>query len=346
MRILSRLPWMVVLLVAASLCPAQSQSWELQGDEWQAVNRPPTSQPVIEPDATLDQVEQLITQGRYNAARKLAVRWLNQPGNRSHPLRDRGLYLLAEAYYGYGNRIRAFYHLDELMDFHPDSPLYPRALQRQYDIADAYLKGYKNRFLGMPLFGAQGPAIDMLFRIQQRAPGSPLAEKALLRTADYYYADGQFDLAEDAYAAYLRSYPRSPLAPRVRLRQAFSNYAQFRGLRFDATPLLDARAQLVELASANPDLAAEENLGAFVERIDTTLARKMLVTAEFYERTNEDRAAAYYYRRVIRQYADTPEAREAEQALARLPQDTHGPAARPLGGGAPEEPTDLESPTP
>lgn len=341
MRKLSLLPGMVVLLLAAPICDAQTQSWELQGEEWLAINRPAT-QPTIAPDATLDRIEQLIGRERFSSARKLAVRWLNQANNRAHPLRDRGLFLLAEAYYGYGNRIRSFYHLDELMDFHPDSPLYARALQRQYDIADAYLNGYKNRLFGIPMFGAEGPAIDMLFRIQQRAPGAPLAEKALLRTADYYYADGQFDLAEDAYAAYLRAYPRSPLAPRVRLRQAFSNYAQFRGLRFDATPLLDARTQLVQLASASPDLAAEENLGQFVERIDTTLARKLLVTADFYERTNEDRAAAYYYRQVIRQYAGSPEARDAERALARLPDDLGTPANRPVGSSA--EPLGLEAP--
>ena len=81
----------------------------------------------------------------------------------------------------------------------------------------------------------------MLYRIQERSPGSPLAERALLRTADYYYNTGQFELASDAYAAYVRSYPRSPNVPRVRLRRAFASYAQFRGTKFDATSLLDAR---------------------------------------------------------------------------------------------------------
>ena len=46
----------------------------------------------------------------------------------------------------------------------------------------------------------------------------------MLRAAD-------FDLAADVYAAFVKQYPRSPEVPRVRLRQAFSYYAQFRGLK-------------------------------------------------------------------------------------------------------------------
>src|SRR5207253_4944771 len=121
------------------------------------------------------------------------------------------------------------------------------ALQRQYEIADAYLGGYKRRFLGIALFGAEDEAVEMLYRIQQRSPGSPLAEKALLRTGDYYYKDSEFDFAADVYAVFVHSYPRSPEVPKVKLRQAFSYYAQFRGLKFDATPIIDARQQLVEV---------------------------------------------------------------------------------------------------
>src|SRR5205085_3998781 len=136
-----------------------------------------------------------------------------------------------------------------------------------------------------PMFEAQEEGVEMMYRIQQRSPGSPLAEKALLRTADYYYASADYDLAEDAYGAYVKSYPRSPFVPRVKLRQAYSNLAQFRGLRFDATPVVDAKTQLEAIVQQYPDLAAEENIPSILERIDTTFARKLEVTADFYKRT-------------------------------------------------------------
>lgn len=310
---------MIVLLAAGSLLAAEPQSWELHGDQWQPVDQATTERPAIEPVPELDRAEQLIERGAHKAAKDHLVKWLNSPVGQVSPLRDRGLYLLAEAYYRYGDRIRAFYHLDELMDFHPASPLFQQALQRQYDIADAFLRGYKMRFLGIPLLSGEDYGVEILFRIQQRSPGSPLAEKSLLRTADYYYADAQFDLAEDTYAAYVRSYPRSPLVPRARLRQAFANYAQFRGLRFDATPLVDARTQLVDLIAQYPDLAEQENLREFIDRIDSTFARKLLVTADYYERTRENQAAAYYYRYILQTYPDREEAAIAQQRLEALP---------------------------
>jgi outer membrane protein assembly factor BamD (BamD/ComL family) len=121
----------------------------------------------------------------------------------------------------------------------------------------------------------------------------------------------------------------------VKLRQAFANYAQFRGLRFDATPLVDARAQLNEIVAQYPELAQEEGLPAVLERIDRTFAEKLYVTADFYRRTHEPRAAAYTYRYLIDAYPNTPEAQKAQQALARFPasaREEPSPATNPTTG--------------
>lgn len=273
----------------------------------------PTTQSI---DQDLLRIEQLIREGRNAAAMKSAVKWLK--ANKSSPLRDRALYLMAEALYQYGDRIKAFYYLDELMDEYPESPLYYQALEKQYQIADAFLSGYKRRLLKIPMLGAEEEAVEMMYRIQQRSPGSPVAEKALLRTADYYYADAQYDLAADAYAAYVRSYPRSPSIPRVKLRQAYSNLAQFRGLKFDATPVVDAQTQLQDIVATYPELAEQENLSAVLERIDATFARKLEVTADFYRRTGQPRAAAYMYEYLLKNYPNTPQAIKAQQALSKL----------------------------
>jgi outer membrane assembly lipoprotein YfiO len=302
------------LLAAPAILWAQtSRTSELRGGRWVEIELPAT-RPAVDP--ALLRIEQLIQDRKYSAAMKSAVAWLKR--NPDSPVRDRALFLMAEALYHYGNRIKAFYYLDELLDTYPESPLYHQALERQYQIADAFLNGYKRRFLKIPMFGAEDEAIEMLYRIQQRAPGSPLAEKALLRTADYYYADAQYDLAEDAYAAYAKSYPRSPVLPRVRLRQAYSNLAQFRGLKFDATPVIDAKAQLQDIVRDYPDLAAQENIPAVLERIDNTFARKLAVTAEFYRRTRQPQAAAYTYSLLLKNYPDSTEAPRAQQILIQL----------------------------
>ena len=289
---------------------------EFKDGRWQVVEGPATQPISVETDPQLEKFESLISQGRYKEAKNGLIAWLKI--SRGNPLRDRGLYLMAAAQSGLGDGIKAFYYLDELLDNYPESGLFYAAISKQYDIADRYLNGQKRRVLFLRV-GAEDEAVEMLFRIQARSPGSELAEKSLLRTADYYYAASDFDLAADAYASYLRSYPRSPLTARVKLRQAYSNLAQFRGLKFDPTPVIDARTQLLDLSAQFPEVAQEENIQSLLDRIDATFAKKLYVTADFYRRTKQPRAAAYVYAYLIGAYPDSPEAHKAEGQLNRLP---------------------------
>jgi len=309
-----------MLLAAGRTASAEPKTYEYGGGgKWTpAQSQPISTQPVVNP--VLDQAERLLAAGNVSDAKKQIVDWIKV--NPKALDRDRAIFLLAEADFRLYDRIKAFYQFDELLDTYPDSRLFGAALYRQYEIADAFLKGYKRKLLGLsilPILGAEDEAIDMMFRIQERSPGSPLAEKCLLRTADYYYSTAQFDLASDAYAAFMRSYSRSSEIPRVRLRRAFSSYAQFHGVKFDATPLVDARAQFEDLKTHYPDLAAENNIQKFIDGINETLARKMLVTADFYRRTGEPRASAYTLRQLINTYPTVKEAEQAKVELAKLP---------------------------
>jgi outer membrane protein assembly factor BamD len=263
-------------------------------------------------------VQEISKSNRYfNEIHDLLVPWLK--ANPRAPDRDRGLYLLAELYYHQGDRIRTFYHLDELMDDFPESRYFFPALELQYRIAEAYLDGLKDTFWGLPVISMEDEAIEMMYRIQERSPGSPLAERALRRTADHYFNSSEFDLAGDAYGTFIRLYPRSPEIPQVRLRQAFSSLAQFRGWRFDATPLIDAREQFRQLQLLYPEVAADANAAGWVERIDRDLARKSYNTGDFYRRTNQPRGAAYWFRYVVQTYPNSPEADLARKALSQMP---------------------------
>jgi outer membrane protein assembly factor BamD (BamD/ComL family) len=296
--------------------PAPIRGYEFRGDRWVPVEQAaPTTVPV---DEALDRAEDYLQRGGWSAARTILLRWFDTH-DRKAPLRDRATFLFAEAYFQKGDRVLAFYHFDEVMDLYPESRLYPAAMQRQYDIADAYLNGYKDRFLYMAIIGREEEAIDMLFRIQSRAPGSALAEKALLRTADYYYETTQYDLAADAYAVFLKNYPRDPLYPQVKLRQAFATIAQFNGTRFDATPIIDGRQLLSELIVTDPELAKGQNLEELRKRIDEALAKKLYQQADWFVRTHHSRGAVYMCRLLIGTYPDSPSAVLARQMLDGIP---------------------------
>ncbi len=292
---------------------------ELRNGRWQPLATAPTSQPAADP--VLDEVEHLLATNQNDAALKLCVSWI-KTHDKHAPQRDRAVFLMAEIYYQLDSgqdRVKAFYYLDEVMDEYPDGKLFYPALELQYQIANEYLSGHPMHFWFIP-YSAEEYAIEMLYRIQERSPGSPLAEKSLLRTADYYYSNADYDLAHDAYDRYWHNYPRSPMVATVRLREAFSSLAQFRGIRFDPSPILDARTQLLDILTAYPDLGREENLVSIVAAIDDTLSAKLYVTADYYRRVHDPAAAVYMYRFLIETYPSAAQVPAAQLALSRMPQ--------------------------
>lgn len=317
--------------LAAFAVTNEPNTWELRDGRWQKVAESSTTAQTVPNDPQLDQIERLIAEKSYRSAVKDLKRWVK--ANRNAPQFDRGLYLMAEALYGYGDGIKSFYYCDELLDEYPDSQYFSRAIEKQYVIADAYLNGYKRRFIGIPMLGADDEAVEMLFRIQQRSPGSQLAERSLLRTADYFFKEKQWDLAGDVYGAYLKSYPRSPNGPQVKLRRAYANLFQFRGSKFDPTPVLDARQQFAELQQESPALAESEDVATLIQRIDDSLAGKLVYTAEYFQRTHEPKAASYTWRDLAQKYPNAPQADRARAAIERLPQ----PELMP-GGSATTQP--------
>jgi outer membrane assembly lipoprotein YfiO len=306
------------LLLCTALAPADPKTWELKtSGNWAptTTTTSPASAPVADP--TIDRVQQLFDTKQYDAAHDVVLDWL-----KAHPKgkdRARAIFLMAQVYFVRGDRLESFYQCDELLDNFPDSKLYFPALELQFRVADAYLNGYRNTFLGVAIIPMEETAIEMLFRIQERSPGSPLAERALARSADYYYRSSQFDLAADAYGAFIRFFPRSPLAPRARLRQAYANFAQFRGPRYDATPLLDARAQFLDILARDPEMAREEGVRQFVDRIEEQLAAKIYFDANYYQRVNQPKAAVFLYRTLIQRYPNTREAQVARAAIRKMP---------------------------
>ena len=323
-----RLRYALILLLIAPLAPAlEPETIELRnGRYWEPV-KTPTTVPAADP--IIDRAAEILESGSPSASKSLLLAWVKKH-SRDAALRDRALFLLGVANYKVGQRVESYYNFDELMDLYPNSRYFYSSLEKQYEIADAYLNGYKNKFLGMAILSGHDEAVEMLFRIQQRSPGSPLAEKALKRTADYYYADAQYDLAADAYQIFVERYKRSPEIPQVKLKRAFAQLAQFKGTKFDPTSVINARTGLEEIQTEYPDLARQENVAAIIERIDSSLARKAIQTAQFYTRTHEPRAAAFSYKYVIANYPNSAEATIAKGELARLPksaQDAPTPPA-------------------
>lgn len=304
-----------LLVASVGWADPRSFQYDSASGQWIEAQTRQAAQTLADP--FLDRMQQLYDARQYAQVHDGLVDWLKK--NPKAPDRDRAILLLAQFYFINGDRMWCFFQCDELLENFPDSKLFFPALELQYRVADAFLNGFKKKFLGLPIQEMEDPALDMLFRIQERAPGSPIAERSLLRTADYYYRKSEFDLAADAYGAYLRIYPRGTEVARSRLRQAYSNFAQFRGPPYDATTLLDARTQFGQIQSQTPDLAREEGVEKFIERIDELLAAKIHWDADYYNRVGDLKGAVFLYRSLVQRFPNSKDAQAAKATLAKMP---------------------------
>ena len=186
------------------------------------------------------------------------------------------------------------------------------------DVARAFLSGQKRivwKILRMP---AYDDGIEALSRVWERIPGTRLGEQALRLIADYYFAVGDMDLAQDEYARLVREYPNGRYTSQAMLRSAEAAQSAFPGIKFDERALLEAEERYRQFQAAYPARAREEDVDARLENISRLRAAKDLDIAQWYERTRQPGAAAYYYQLVVRDRPDSLEATTARQRLEAL----------------------------
>ena len=294
---------------AVVIVPRPTPSWLLQNGVWVPLVAPNPNTP---PGQVAEMIHEL-NSGRPQRIPKLARRWIT--ANKNNPLAPEVLLLRGDAYNAMGEKYTALFAYEDLLDNYPTSPLYGPCLRREYNIACAFLRGYKRKFLGLRILPVTGDALELLRRIQDRQRGSPLAELAGIRVADYYYSDARFNRAFQSYQDFLRRYPYSQFVIKATIMEVQCLLATFRGVKFDLTPLRNADAQLETLTQEYPHYSHLLQVKALEERIYQIEGHKELEIARFYIRFSKPSAARYYYNRVINDWPDTQWAKIAKKEL-------------------------------
>jgi outer membrane protein assembly factor BamD (BamD/ComL family) len=285
--------------------------WELRNGSWVPLVQPNDDSP----EGEVARMMRELAEGHTGDLIKNAKAWIKK--NKLNPLMPQVLLLQGDAEVARGNRYKALYSYEDLVNNYPTSDLYLPVLQREYNIADSFLRGYKRKFLGLRILSAANDALELLDRIQDRQRGSPIAEQAGIRVADYYYDTGRFPEAVDTYTDFLKRYPYSQYVRKAEIRRAQASLATFRGVLFDFTPLYDARERLAAVSQAYPQSAETLQTPAIDDRIYQLEGKKELEIARYYWRAGARHAAAETYKRVIANWPNTAYADAARAELAR-----------------------------
>jgi tetratricopeptide (TPR) repeat protein len=268
------------------------------------------------PQGQLLEIRRTLALGEASRAESMAKAWIER--NDRDPLLPEAYLLRGDALLAQGDEYKSLFDYEFVARSYSGSEAFVTALRRELDIAQDYAAGLHRKFLGLRILPAEDEAEEIFIRVQERMPGSRLAEEAGMALADFYFERRRMRLAAEAYALFLENYPRSSQVDKARKRLIFSQLASFKGPEFDAAGLYEARGRLQRLRTMQPAEAQRIGADALLTRIDESDAAKMLQTARWYESVGNPIAAELYVRRLVRRYPNSVAAADALRWIPTL----------------------------
>ncbi len=285
--------------------------WDEKSGTWVQLAEPAEGTAAGELSIVRSHVENGNRKKAVKAAEKLIERY---PDNSAAC--EEAMMLAGQAEFAQGRYYQAFEWYERQISRFDNGRYFERALEREFDIADAFLSGKKRVAMGFMKLPATDEGLEILLRIAEHAPGSKLAEKAMFQIAEYYYYENpDYPAAADAYDQFVELFPKSSKAPEATLQAARAMYASFEGISFDDTPLIEAEHRFTVFQKQSPKAAKKANVPLILAEITEARAQKLYETANFYSRTHRPSSARFYYKKVIETFPDTEWATAAEGAL-------------------------------
>ncbi|MEN0021342.1 MAG: outer membrane protein assembly factor BamD [Planctomycetota bacterium] len=311
--------WQVLLLavVGAPSATAQSPTFEFDDDttDWVPLDPPePGSDAAIIADA-----RRLIASDEPKAARRLINEWLDANERTSNPW-------LADAYLTRGDALvmlnrefKALYDYETIITDFPESSAFIDALERELEIGTRYLNGLNRRWFGLFRIEDGKPVgEELLVRIQERVPGSALAEQAAITLADFYYQERDLALAAEQYDIFVENFPESDYLAHAMERRVLANVGRFKGPRYNGAGLIEARVLLDEYRDRFPLDAEAAGLNeALSARLEESSAAQMLRTAEWYLDRGDAPASRITTQRLLRMFPRTASAQRGLEMAER-----------------------------
>lgn len=215
---------------------------------------------------------------------------------------------------------KAFNHLQQIVEEHPDYPRFGAVIRQQYSIADALSKGARLRlFWVVPGFRSPEQAVEYFEQVVENAPYSEVAPHALLNAARLQIRRRQIDEATDLFDRFISEYPRHPQAPEAYfgLADAYENRVQ--GPEYDQGATREAMSYYEDFALLHPEHPRASEAEKGVSEMRDMLAQSRVVIGNFYFfYRNNFHAARVFYNEAITISPDSASAEEARTKLAQV----------------------------
>ncbi len=278
-------------------------------DDWQV-----TEEPVIgTPEYELYLVRKLLAEDRFSQAKSKADDWIEKHPN--HAATADAYLIRGQARQSAKEYYKALFDYEFVARTYPGSEAFIHALEHEMEIAHIFASGTKRKMWGFRMAGAKDEAEELYIRIQERVPGSKLAEEAGRALADYYYRERDMSMAATAYDLYIDNYPTATDRVEAMQQLVYSHIAKHKGPRFDPSGLYEADAWLEMIERGHPADAEQMGAEALKARIRESDAARMLEDARWYAKRADDVSTRFLLKRLLRRYPTTVAGQTAYRVL-------------------------------
>lgn len=276
-----------------------------------------TRQPVEGTDEwTIARARRDLADDRAAAAYGVINQWIDRNERTGSPYLPEALLIRADAMTAMNDEYDALYDYERIIREYPGTPEFVTAIERELDLGVRYVNGRKRKFLGLRILDASDVGEELLIRVQERLPGSRLAERAGIELADYYYRDHELSLAAEAYELFNENYRNSQYAMKAMQRRIYATIAQYKGPRYDGSKLLDAQILVRRFSGLYPAEAQRVGLDdALLARLDESAAVGLLERAEWYLSRSDEPSARFVLQRLVVEHPRTSAAATALDML-------------------------------
>ena len=237
------------------------------------------------------------------------------------------MFMIGECYFFTDQYPEANAQFDKLAQEYKNSRYVDRAVHRQFAIARYWEQKHRadphwaitpNFSDGTAhVFDTAGHALRTYNNIRMHDPTGPLADDAVMATANHYFLKGSFSDADYYYTRLRKDYPESEHQFEAHLLGLQAKIRTYQGADYDSQPLVDAEKLTKQLLSQFPAKVREhrDRIEKLQAQVNASLAVRDYETAEYYAGREQYGAARYYFQQVANNYPGT---KLAQASLAKM----------------------------
>jgi hypothetical protein len=313
--------------VVLSCCSSViAETWRLKdGEQWESVGSDPQEQF----RHAVSELRELARSGDEDEVKEALRQVKEEFPDRVGP--DLESFILGEMHYWMDHYGRAVARFEKMFKYYETNfrrssswEFSPPALQREFDIATAYLNGHPKIVLGFIPISGYAEGISIMEKISNRAgldEPNGIGLRAAIAVAEYYEAKEKYSEAYLKWAEIATYWETGPIGKRALYRMAEDNLASYdhppeqKRSNFDASRLTTAKTYYAKFQALYPADAKENEVPEKLRHIEEEMAYKQLTVAQFYYRTGKRRAAHLYFDMVASKWPGTEAGALAKEAL-------------------------------